>query len=158
MEDKFLTKKNIVKILLILFLATIFFLWLANLKNVFKNDSKTMDNTWKSINNDLDKTLKQIEDDFANQTKTENKEFVTDLLTKTASTADINLEKKATTTIKEEIREDLENIIKASTTVNAVTASSTKNCPPYINCMPSIGESRPCVIPVGCEGITQIAY
>ena len=31
-------------------------------------------------------------------------------------------------------------------------------CPEYINCMPTIGEARPCVIPVGCEEITQIAY
>ncbi|MFA5754736.1 MAG: hypothetical protein WC905_05355, partial [Patescibacteria group bacterium] len=32
------------------------------------------------------------------------------------------------------------------------------NCPAYVNCMPTIGESRPCQIPAGCEGITKIAY
>lgn len=37
-------------------------------------------------------------------------------------------------------------------------------CPAWINCMPTVvgpGEvmdSRPCTIPPGCEGITQIAY
>lgn len=32
------------------------------------------------------------------------------------------------------------------------------SCPQFINCMPSIGEAKPCVIPPGCENITQIAY
>ncbi|MFA4999978.1 MAG: hypothetical protein WC545_01295 [Patescibacteria group bacterium] len=33
------------------------------------------------------------------------------------------------------------------------------NCPAYINCMPTYDSPpRPCVIPPGCEGITQIAY
>ncbi len=31
-------------------------------------------------------------------------------------------------------------------------------CPEYINCMPTIGEARPCVIPPGCEEKTLIAY
>lgn len=33
-----------------------------------------------------------------------------------------------------------------------------KNCPEYIDCMPSIGEPVNCIIPEGCENITQIAY
>lgn len=33
-----------------------------------------------------------------------------------------------------------------------------QSCPEFINCMPTIGEARPCVIPPGCENITQIAY
>lgn len=37
-----------------------------------------------------------------------------------------------------------------------MTASSS--CPEFIDCMPTIGEAKPCVIPVGCENITQIAY
>lgn len=31
-------------------------------------------------------------------------------------------------------------------------------CPEFIDCMPTIGEAKPCVIPPGCENITQIAY
>lgn len=31
-------------------------------------------------------------------------------------------------------------------------------CPEYINCMPTIGEARPCSIPPGCEEKTIIAY
>lgn len=33
-----------------------------------------------------------------------------------------------------------------------------KKCPPYINCMPMIGESVSCEIPVDCEGITIPVY
>ena len=31
-------------------------------------------------------------------------------------------------------------------------------CPEFIDCMPSFGEVNQCVIPPGCENITQIAY
>lgn len=31
-------------------------------------------------------------------------------------------------------------------------------CPEYVNCMPTIGEARPCVIPPGCEEKTLIVY
>ncbi|MBN2884553.1 hypothetical protein JXE04_01365 [Patescibacteria group bacterium] len=35
---------------------------------------------------------------------------------------------------------------------------ATSSCPAYIDCMPTIGQVKPCVIPTGCEAITQIAY
>ncbi|HNU81364.1 MAG TPA: hypothetical protein PLA05_00765 [bacterium] len=35
---------------------------------------------------------------------------------------------------------------------------ASSSCPEFIDCMPSIGEAKPCVIPPGCENITQIAY
>lgn len=37
--------------------------------------------------------------------------------------------------------------------------SQERACPEWINCMPTIGEeSSPCLVPPGCEDITQIAY
>jgi hypothetical protein len=39
------------------------------------------------------------------------------------------------------------------------TASAVgRNCPKYIDCMPTIGAAKSCVVPLGCEGITIIAY
>ena len=35
---------------------------------------------------------------------------------------------------------------------------ASSSCPEFIDCMPTIGEAKPCVIPPGCENITQIAY
>jgi hypothetical protein len=143
-------KKNIVKFLLILFLVAIFFLWLANLKNVFRSTSRQESNTWEQINSDIDKTFKEIENNFDKEVNSTSQEFVSDLLVKASSTAE---EKASTSTVKEEIAEDLKSIIATSTDKKQKT-----NCPLYINCMPSIDEVRSCVIPVGCEEITQIAY
>lgn len=39
-----------------------------------------------------------------------------------------------------------------------VPAPSSIACPEYINCMPTIGEARPCTIPPGCEDRTIIVY
>lgn len=39
-----------------------------------------------------------------------------------------------------------------------VEQPDSNSCPQFIDCMPSIGEAKPCVIPPGCENITQIAY
>jgi len=36
--------------------------------------------------------------------------------------------------------------------------AANSTCPEFIDCMPTIGEAKPCVIPPGCENITQIAY
>jgi hypothetical protein len=35
---------------------------------------------------------------------------------------------------------------------------ATKTCPQFIDCMPSVDRNKPCVVPLGCENITQIAY
>lgn len=35
---------------------------------------------------------------------------------------------------------------------------ASSSCPEFIDCMPTIDEVKPCVIPPGCENITQIAY
>lgn len=41
--------------------------------------------------------------------------------------------------------------------VTPVITMPTK-CPEWINCMPSPDRREPCQVPVGCDGITQIAY
>lgn len=52
----------------------------------------------------------------------------------------------------EKTKEEMEELIEKFNNIN--------NCPKWINCMPNIGsgEKNNCVIPIGCEDITQIAY
>jgi hypothetical protein len=38
------------------------------------------------------------------------------------------------------------------------TTFSGKTCPQWINCMPGPDRTAPCLVPPGCEGITEIAY
>ncbi|PKM87726.1 hypothetical protein CVU83_02675 [Candidatus Falkowbacteria bacterium HGW-Falkowbacteria-2] len=58
------------------------------------------------------------------------------------------------------ILDDLERRLNASSTpiYTPEVVIPKKSCPEYINCMPTIGEARPCIIPPGCENYTQIAY
>jgi hypothetical protein len=41
---------------------------------------------------------------------------------------------------------------------NRLPQAPVNNCPAFIDCMPTIGDAKPCLIPPGCENITQIAY
>lgn len=147
-------KKNLVKLVIIAIAALIFFLWLANLRSVF-SEPVNQENILDNFNKELDKSLKQAAEILGEEGSKES--FVDDLLEKASST-------KATSSlgiedVSNNIKEDLSEIIKtASSTLNSQEKNLNKNCPEYINCMPSIGEARPCVIPPGCEGITLIAY
>ncbi len=45
------------------------------------------------------------------------------------------------------------------TTLKFATSSPVAgSCPEFVNCMPGPDVNRTCVIPPGCEGITQKAY
>ncbi len=154
MEEERKKKIFLVKIGVISVMAVILVLWTLNLGNFFAPEPG-------SRNRDEDREWAQIKDEFhglsdnfaqqleKRQNKTEN----------ATSSAFINDLVEAT------------NKLAASSSTNAMTTSSPliatsststdflkNNCPAYINCMPTIGESKPCQIPVGCEGITQIAY
>lgn len=134
-------KKDLLfKISIIIVVVAVFFLWLANLKNVFEDNSERGDKTWQKISTDIDASLDRLD------------KAISDLATTTATTTTSSVPVVSTTTIiKTELKEELSDLIKKATTTKS-------GCPEYINCMPSIGESRPCVIPLGCEDITQIAY
>lgn len=143
-------KALIFKIGIIVIIVVIFFLWLANLRNVLEDNQEGNNQTWKKITEDIDNSLNRL-DDISNDlasTSTENK-FVDGLVNLASST--IAATTTSTSTVKIELKEELKDLIKQATTTKS-------NCPEYINCMPSIGEARPCIIPTGCENITQIAY
>ena len=125
--------------------------WILNLKNVWQVNKELVannDSQWVNLKNDLDTTLVDLKKQL-NQLDKNKKEtaagdnLIADLIKKTgelaSSTSEISTSSPIATT---------------SPTVN----QSNKNCPEYIDCMPTIGAARPCQIPVGCEGLTVIAY
>lgn len=140
------------KVAMIAIIAIIFFLWLANLKGVFESQKINTDKTWQKISSDMEKSLNRLDSISTNlsASSTQDKAFVEDLLNKASSTATSTASATSTST---EIKKELIDLIKTAT-----TSPKRTNCPEYINCMPSIGQARPCVIPPGCEKITQIVY
>jgi ABC-type anion transport system duplicated permease subunit len=140
-------------------------IWLANLKNVWRDTGRqgatSSEAQWSDLKNNLNTTLTNVQSQLSrlqevNQVKTQatNQAFLDNLLKKTQANA---------------------SSTEASSTAPAVAATSTvatssppaatsspiinnTNCPKYINCMPSTGAARPCQIPAGCEKITQKVY
>lgn len=139
------------KIGLTIFALLIGGLWLANLKNVFATREQTPDSTWKSISRDLDAAFKNNEEKASAAEAAEKKIFVNDLLVKANNTNVEEVTPSTTPTSSPDMKEELEQIL----TPNPTASSS---CPRYVNCMPMIGEANACVIPPGCEGVTEKVY
>lgn len=146
----------------------ILILWAFNLKNVWqdsRNNDQASSTAWSILKNDLAKTLgeaqiklNKIKGDKAAAAKKTGDEFLSGLLEEAAKKASSS----ALTETSSDASATSSPIFSATSTSGAgKISSSTKpiaNCPQYINCMPTIGAARPCVIPSGCEGITLIAY
>ncbi len=137
----------------------ILILWAFNLKNVWQDARRDKKSSaeWTSLKNDLEKALgeakdkmNKIEADRQAAAKKTGDNFLNGLLEEASKNASSS-ESIATS-----------SPLQATSTSGIISASSTpkniSNCPPYIDCMPTIGAAKPCVIPAGCEGITQIAY
>lgn len=148
-EQQNYRKALLFKISIVFIVIVIFFLWSANLKNVFKSQEMQSANTFEKIKQDIDKSFQEADENFRKMASSTSAALVEELINKASSTATSS---NSTTTAKIEIRKELSDLIKATATPR------DSSCPPYINCMPSIGEARPCIVPPGCEGITQIAY
>jgi hypothetical protein len=142
-------KKALLKVGIIVIVLAIIFLWLSNLQNVFESRQNQSDNLLKKISDDIDKSLKDTETHLNETVSTTSNTFVEKLLDKASSTI---ASTTSTSTAAVELKKELTGFIKATSTPKRIS------CPEYINCMPSIGETRPCVVPAGCEKITQIAY
>lgn len=146
----------------------ILILWGFNLKNVWqdsRNNNQASSTAWASLKNDLAKTLgeaqtkiNKIKEDKASAEKKAGDEFLSGLLEEAVK----NASSSALTATSSAVVATSSPIFSATSTPGAGRiASSTKptaNCPQYIDCMPTIGAAKPCVIPSGCEGITLIAY
>lgn len=146
----------LMKICVIVIIIFIFFLWAYNMKNVWRPISiknsqiKSQDSELLKFKDDVNKQMTEINIRLNEQMANKKQEEINkngDQLLKT---------------IIEDAKSSTSSPINTST--NEITIplpgliNENKNCPEYINCMPTIGEAPSCRIPVGCEGITQIAY
>jgi vacuolar-type H+-ATPase subunit H len=128
-------------------------LWAFNLKNVWR-DNVDADKTaaeWTGLKQELSETLSDA------QTRL-------DQLKEEQAAADKKAGDKLLSGILEDAAKNASSSsLVAGTTSSPIMATSTaaavgSNCPKYIDCMPTIGEDKACVVPLGCEGITIIAY
>ena len=152
-EDKLSENKKrqmlwpIVVILAIL----IFAFWAYNLQNVWQSNSDN-DVDLGVVREEINESLSELEQKLEenSQLKDDAGEMLSELIKEAQESASssedmvLPVMPEATTTL--------------DFTATTTTPGINKNCPEWINCMPSIGEPRPCQIPAGCEGITQIAY
>lgn len=112
--------------------------WLSNIDNNFaKNkelNKKTNQTEWQDLKDSLDESVKGIQESWEK----------------------IDEEKKVLENAK--VLENTKDVI-INPEPNIVDDTTSVECPEWINCMPMIdAEPTSCQVPVGCEGITQIAY
>jgi hypothetical protein len=158
-------KRFIMKVGVIAFSVIILALWIFSLSFSFapkKNNTEDNDSSWQQ---DLKETINTVRDDFNinkdsnnEDPNTEEKAFLDDMLNNIEDKEQVKIPVVipeetgvSTSTEPQKFLKELENKLPFEDI-------STINCPAYINCMPTIGQARPCVIPPGCEDITQIAY
>jgi len=136
----------------VLWLVSLRFSFTANLNDFIVEDSNQTA-AWQEDLNESFNTLQTNLKDFQTeetQIKTEEKTF---LQTMSANLAELASAQEAPDQTELIVEEKLgsEMLLELESRLNL-------QCPAYINCMPMIGEDRPCVLPPGCENITQIAY
>lgn len=156
-EEREARKSLFLKIGVFSIFALVFVLWLLNLKGVFSTISS--DTSLSKIGAEIEKKAKVDEDRLGlnEPDTTSQQEFVDKLLDKTEQAiSSSTATSSASSTAILEIKKELMDLTKATSTT--VVDVNKTGCPPYINCMPTIGETRPCVMPAGCENITIIAY
>ncbi|HZJ41732.1 MAG TPA: hypothetical protein VFD51_01825 [Patescibacteria group bacterium] len=123
----------IMRVAVFIIALAIIILWVTNQKNVWRNNnSNDVD-----LSNDIKKIFQEPEPGFE-----EGKEILTD----------DNVGKR----LEQDAGKLLEDIMNEAN--KKATSTELINCPEWINCMPTIGEARPCTVLPGCEGITKIAY
>ncbi len=158
-------KRSIMKVGVIVFSIIIFALWIFSLTFSFASKKTNTNaeevNSWRQ---ELQETIDEARRDF-NITpvpNTDEKAFLDGMLDNINNKEQVEAPiispedtristSTASSTESQKFLKELENKLPIEDT-------ATVGCPAYINCMPTIGQSRPCVIPPGCESITQIAY
>jgi len=150
-------KKFLMKVGIISVMALILIFWVLNMKNVFRNDAV-------NTNDQSLAQLRNIKNDFNNTITEINQNLSTVGAATSTSPSNIATSSFVSELIKETNSNSSSTEVKATSSLPIIPVSSSTpvkvnpNCPAYINCMPTIGAARDCTIPLGCEGITQIAY
>lgn len=155
-------KKFIMKVGIISLMVLILIFWILNIKKVFQNNEKmnAAQNIaqWQSIKEDFNETVDKMSSSLD---KIQEKNAILNNASSSLVNELLIAAVTASSTASSTAAPSPEIASSSPVVVEPISASSTdknKNCPEYIDCMPTIGEARPCQIPVGCEGITQIAY
>jgi hypothetical protein len=147
------------------FLVLIFFLWILNLPSILNSNTIEEEETdnfnWGEITKTLKKTWSGFTDnwdevnlDLENEVEKNPDIFIgSSTSTEEISTSTIDVEKF------EDMQMELKKLEKALEEAQ-IKKQNPNNCPEWINCMPTYGDSGPrdCTIPVGCEGITEKVY
>jgi cell division protein FtsB len=164
-EEERRKKLVLVKILVASLAVVIFLFWFLNLKNVLKmNNLQSKESSeaakWaelkQEIGNSLNDVTKKLDDQ---EQQAQLKENVNGILNGVMEEAGKAASSSEATSSEADLNAS-STIITDPGTASSSPESPNKNvnCPSYIDCMPTIGEAKPCQIPAGCEGITQIAY
>lgn len=164
MESEQAKKSFLIKVGVGTIMSLILIFWLLNIKNVFISGADNSESSGEitALKNDFASTVDQMGKGLEQVKKTDDKlntassSLITEIIIETNKAASSSENKLATTT-------EISTVISSSSfptipLVATTTKKSKFDCPAYINCMPTIGAARPCQIPSGCEGITQIAY
>ncbi|MFA5754088.1 MAG: hypothetical protein WC905_01865 [Patescibacteria group bacterium] len=162
MEEDQKKKLTIMRIGVVLLVAIILGLWFLNLRGALRDSREKLASSdtsqWQDMKDELNQTLTEVKDRLGELNKLEKPPVDTDAADKLLDDLIEETEKIASSSIDLPFfSTSTPPATGTSPLVNPLDIKNT-NCPVYINCMPTIGEARPCQIPAGCEGITQIAY
>jgi len=164
-EDDRNKKILLMKIGVAVFTIVILFIWIFNLKNVWRNERQTSSvnnqTSWLKLKTDLDKTLGGIQRQLnqMNQAGVSQKSSSTNFLVNLVKNSKQNVSPSHTTTSPAMVTT---TVAVPATIVPRATSSVVnhqKNCPKYINCMPTTdGLTHSCQIPPACKNITTLVY
>ena len=154
-EDEYedFKKRRFLKISVAFFSIIIATIWIVSLRFSFNNNLVEKESSLSAVKNFITEDVENAVDLKAN------------VLNKDQETA-VKVQEKAflqamSVDISEKLKKDEEAKVDDSKKMLEELEErlkNEKNCPKYIDCMPSIGGPVDCSIPKGCENITQIAY
>lgn len=151
------TKQTVLKVILIFLAVFIGALWLVNLKNSLISREGASSVTIESVAQTMEDNLNENASLIEASTDVE-KAFVNQLMVEVNNA---NPEPNMSDVVPEQ---PLENPLSepdesVRPELGDPISPNQISCPAYVNCMPTFGEpARPCVIPPGCEGITEKVY
>ncbi|MCF7820577.1 MAG: hypothetical protein K9M44_03870 [Candidatus Pacebacteria bacterium] len=149
--------------LVVFFMAVIIFLWLASFspftKTISEEETKnTID--WQNFSEKLRTKWSNFRDDWQEVKDKAEKEGKEIFVESTSTPLNNNSSSSPETSLNNDTGVNLEQLKEEIENLNNKLKNS--NCPEWVNCMPTLSdnphENKECVIPPGCEDITQIAY
>jgi hypothetical protein len=157
MDEDQKKKTTIMRIGILIFMVLILGLWVLNLRGALSSSKNKLADQdpaqWQAMKDELNQTLAEVKANLSELKKLEKPP-----IDQAAADSLVNDLIKETDRLASSSESTSSPIMNTSTPALRQPPVTNKNCPAYIDCMPTIGETKPCQIPVGCEGITQIAY